>query len=91
MTRRVAEQVGMLIRNDDGSVAWAPWDRLPQEAVCPKCEQPIRWALDMFSFTTGFDEAHPFTLAHARCLWTREAFDRQAASAPSNDADTPGA
>jgi hypothetical protein len=55
MPGRKAEQVGMLIRNDDGSIAWAPWDRLPEEAVCPKCEQPIRWVLDMLSFTSGFE------------------------------------
>lgn len=46
-----------------------------QEAVCPICDEPIRWCLDMFSFTTGY----PHMLAHARCVWTPEAFDRELA------------
>jgi predicted amidophosphoribosyltransferase len=75
--RNTVEQVGMLIRNDNGSVAWAPWERLPAEAVCPKCGEPIRWCLDMFSFTTGMQDDHPFTLTHARCAWTREGFRRE--------------
>lgn len=45
-----------------------------QEAVCVICDEPIRWCLDMFSFTTGF----PHGLAHARCVWTGEAFLREA-------------
>jgi hypothetical protein len=68
------ETVGALIREADGAVRWAPWERLPAEAVCPKCGEPIRWVLDMFSFTTGMDETHPFTLTHARCAWTPEGF-----------------
>ena len=42
-----------------------------REAACPICNEPIRWCLDMFSFTTGF----PHMLAHARCVWTAEAFE----------------
>lgn len=77
MSRNTVEQVGMLIRNADGSVAWAPWERLPAEAICPKCSQPIKWAPDMFSFTTSLESDHPFTLTHARCAWTRGAFCTQ--------------
>lgn len=80
-----ADTVGMLIRNEDGSVAWAPWERLPAEAVCPKCGEPICWCLDMFSFTTGFDDTHRFTLTHARCAWTADAFARQAALARARE------
>lgn len=42
--------------------------------LCPICSQKIRWCLDMASFTTGF----PHRLAHARCVWTPEAFRDQA-------------
>ena len=44
-----------------------------REPTCPICWQPIQWVLDMFSFTTGFD----FRLAHARCVWKKEAFTKQ--------------
>jgi hypothetical protein len=40
-------------------------------AVCPICKVHIAWCLDMFSFTTGPNHR----LAHARCVWTKEAFD----------------
>lgn len=40
-----------------------------REPVCPVCEKPIRWVLDMFSFTASARE-----LAHARCVWTSDAF-----------------
>jgi hypothetical protein len=45
-----------------------------QEPICPICNEPIRWCLDMFSFTTG--PRH--RLAHARCVWTAEAFELEA-------------
>lgn len=44
-----------------------------REAICPICEQPIRWVLDMFSFLS-LDKG-TYRLAHARCAWTPEAFD----------------
>lgn len=44
-----------------------------REAVCPICHEPIKWVLDMFSFTTGY----PYRLAHARCVWEPEAFERE--------------
>lgn len=49
------------------------------EPTCAVCHEPIRYCLDMFSFTTGSDHA----LAHARCVWTKEAFDRERSKAPS--------
>ena len=54
-----------------------------REAICPVCHEPIRWALDMFSFSTGDDH----TLQHARCAWTPEAFDtqRELASPPEQE------
>ena len=54
------------------------------EPICPICEKPIQWCLDMFSFTTGFD-AHPFTLAHAHCVWKKEAFTRERLLAPTKE------
>jgi hypothetical protein len=51
------------------------------EPICPICEEPIRWCLDMFSFTTGY--AHK--LAHAHCVWTPEAFDREKKLAKKHD------
>lgn len=48
-----------------------------REPNCAKCGEPIRWALDMFSFTTGDDHR----LAHARCVWLPNAFFREAAAA----------
>jgi len=51
----------------------------PKEPLCAVCEQPIQWCLDMFSFTTGPDRR----LAHARCVWTKEAFRREERRAPS--------
>jgi hypothetical protein len=45
-----------------------------REAICPICREPIRWVLDMASFTSGTDHVY----AHARCVWTREAFLNQA-------------
>lgn len=51
-------------------VVWSP---MPSEQDCAVCGEPIRWCLDMFSYTTG----NPHRLAHARCVWTPEAFDSQ--------------
>jgi len=44
-----------------------------REPICPLCGEPIRWCLDMFSFTTS-----PHRLAHAACVWTAEAFEKLA-------------
>jgi hypothetical protein len=44
-----------------------------REAICPVCNEPIRWCLDMFTFSTGY----PYILCHARCSWQPDAFDRQ--------------
>lgn len=55
-----------------------------QEAICPICDEQIRWCLDMFTFTAGF----PHLLAHARCVWTPEAFDHQKHLSQQRDAIT---
>lgn len=47
------------------------------EPACAVCGEPIRLVLDMFSFTSGFNEPR-FALAHARCVWIPEAFHVQA-------------
>ena len=52
----------------------------PWEANCSECGEPIRWVLDMFSFTTG----PTYRLAHARCVWTPGAFVAQAELAPEH-------
>jgi hypothetical protein len=52
-----------------------------REPVCPECHEPIRWALDMSSFTSG--PGHQ--LAHARCVWTREGFRREAKLASDHE------
>lgn len=52
-----------------------------REPVCAVCRDPIRYVLDMFSFTTGPDHE----LAHARCVWTKEAFEREARLAPGDE------
>lgn len=41
-----------------------------REAICPECGEPIRWMMDMSSFTSGPRPA----LAHARCVWRQEGF-----------------
>lgn len=53
-----------------GEIGW-------REAICAECGKPIRWCLDMMSFTTG--TVH--RLAHAECVWMPEAFDRLRAEA----------
>ena len=45
----------------------------PKEPLCAVCQEPIQWVLDMFSFTAGADRR----LAHARCVWSKEAFRRE--------------
>lgn len=44
-----------------------------KEPLCAVCDEPIRWYIDMFTFTAGADHR----LAHARCVWTQEAFLRE--------------
>jgi len=48
-------------------------DPTPDEPPCAVCGEPIRWCLDMFSFTTGYRHE----LAHARCVFTKAAFRDQ--------------
>ena len=49
-----------------------------REPVCPECGEPIRWVLDMSSWTSGF----PTRLVHARCAWTKDGFLSEAEKAP---------
>jgi hypothetical protein len=49
-----------------GNVGW-------REPICPECDEPIRWCLDMASFTTGPDHV----MAHARCVWRKWAFTEE--------------
>jgi hypothetical protein len=44
-----------------------------REPICPECGQPIRYVLDMASFTAGYDSK----LAHARCVWRKGGFRRE--------------
>lgn len=65
------------VRNPDGTLSFHPCQQTPPEAICPRCDKPIQWCLDMFSFTTGdfgTGRDYPFTLAHARCVWAGHAF-----------------
>jgi hypothetical protein len=48
--------------------------------ICPKCDLPIRWVLDMASFAP--DGAGGHVLLHARCAWTQEAFIDEGRRAP---------
>lgn len=59
-------------------VLYVHWPPAPspdgwREPTCPECGEPIRWVLDMASWTSP-----PHRLAHARCLWLPEAFHREA-------------
>lgn len=45
-----------------------------REAVCSVCHEPIQWILDMFSFRS---DPPGHSLAHARCVWTKNAFHDQ--------------
>jgi len=51
-----------------------------REPVCAKCGEPVRWVLDMASFVHMGDGS--YALAHARCAWTKPAFDREKKDAP---------
>ena len=44
-----------------------------REPICPECDEPIRWVLDMASFTSGSDHV----MAHARCVWRKWAFTEE--------------
>lgn len=52
------------------------------EPVCGVCGDPIRWVLDMASFK---QEPSGFVMCHARCVWTKGAFDRERDAAPGLD------
>ncbi len=54
-----------------------------REPVCGVCGDPIRWVLDMASFKD--DGGAGFVMCHARCVWTREAFDHERELAPDAD------
>jgi hypothetical protein len=45
----------------------------PPQPDCAVCGEPIRWCLDMHSYTLGT----PHELAHARCVWRKAAFREQ--------------
>jgi hypothetical protein len=45
------------------------------EPICPVCNEPIAWVLDMFSFSNN--DRGTFTLTHARCAWTKNGFRTQ--------------
>jgi hypothetical protein len=45
-----------------------------REANCSVCNEPIQWVLDMFSFRS---DPPGYSLAHARCVWTKEGFRSQ--------------
>lgn len=47
-----------------------------KEAICPKCDQVIRWVIDMSSFSP--DGSGGSVLCHARCVWTKAGFSKQA-------------
>jgi hypothetical protein len=44
-----------------------------REPICPLCDKPIQWVLDMQSFTGPPVKA----MAHARCTWRRSAFTNE--------------
>ena len=47
-----------------------------REPICHSCGEPIKWVLDMASFEPDHEGGH--VLCHARCVWTRAGFQRQA-------------
>ena len=53
-----------------------------REPICSACGESIQWVLDMMSF--AYDHGG-YTAQHARCAWTRGAFDRQRALAKELD------
>ena len=65
-------QVGF---DDDGALRQRGRDGW-REPVCPECGDPIRWVLDMASFR--HDGGRGYVMCHARCVWTPEAFRREA-------------
>lgn len=67
---------------DNQGVFFVRFGDIPEEPVCPYCNQPIKWVLDMYSLQTMVDGK--YKLAHARCLWTRDAFYDQAKLAPDH-------
>ena len=57
-----------------------------REAKCAACGYPIRWVLDMFSFTHPGD-SDGYALEHASCAWRKSGFDRQRKLAPGDPDD----
>jgi hypothetical protein len=53
-----------------------------REPICSVCHEPIQYVLDMMSFR---NDAPGYSLAHARCVWRRDAFDREKLRAPSDE------
>lgn len=48
------------------------------EPICPECQEPVKWVLDMFSFSTLSQwDRGGYTLMHARCAWIPSAFTRE--------------
>jgi hypothetical protein len=45
------------------------------EPICPRCNEPIAWVLDMMSFAR--DDMGGFTAHHARCVWSKDGFTKQ--------------
>lgn len=43
------------------------------EPICPECNEPIAWCLDMFTFSTLRDDG-THVLRHAQCNWLPERF-----------------
>lgn len=64
---------------DDDGTLWQRGREGWREPVCGVCDDPIRWVLDMASFK---HEADGFVMCHARCVWTKEAFDTEREAAP---------
>lgn len=48
------------------------FDGIP-EPICPSCNEPIAWCLDMFSFST-LQEDGTHVLRHAQCNWLPSRF-----------------
>ncbi len=45
------------------------------EPICPVCDKPIAWVLDMMSFK---HDGGSYVACHAHCVWTGSAFSREA-------------
>jgi len=52
-----------------------------REPLCSVCLEPIAYVLDMSSFRP---DPPGYSLAHARCVWRPEAFDRERELAIAN-------